>query len=501
MVNRIIKIIFMLILLFNSKANAEEPTTLKQSIDHFMSTLMQEFDISSATSIAVVSDKKTLYQQSFGYADIENKTLATNDTLFYIASATKPLFALTVLHSLNNSNYDTSLSLKAMFPEISFSDEIQAEKITLKDLLTHTSGLDDQLLSSAVSTSGIHTQQTKLLMLAQLFASDETSIGEFDYTNLGYNIVSIWYERTFNIRWQNAIAQTVFEPLNMAHSTAYVSEAKQKNWLIAKPYSFFNLHPNQALYLTKQDNTMHAAGGVISTSADMAKFITAQFSVASSELVKLNASLIHLAQQPIASLSGGRGDFSRTAYAYGWYTGQYKDNLTYHHFGSFDGFRPHLSFMPEQKVGIVILNNEGVLNDKLTDIIADFIYSKLLTEKDVEARIAARVAKLKNMALKYRDNTLEKEHNYTLVPWLLSAKKQHYVGKYHHPMAGTISITLVQDEFLLTWGNLHSSATPFKEKDQMRIKFRPTRGQYMQFYLRDNKPIKLIYDNIEFSKL
>jgi hypothetical protein len=64
--------------------------------------------------------------------------------------------------------------------------------------------------------------------------------------------------------------------------------------------------------------------------------------------------------------------------------------------------------------------------------------------------------------------------------WLLSANKQQYIGNYHRPLAGDIDITLNNQYFFLQWNNLHSSATPFKEKDQIRIKFRPTSGQYIQ---------------------
>jgi CubicO group peptidase (beta-lactamase class C family) len=498
MSNRILRTFTALVLLFTINAGAEQTTKLKPNIDRFMSKLMQEFDINSATSIAVVSDQEVIYQQSFGYADIENKKLATDDTLFYIASITKPLFALTVLQSLENSAYDTSLSLKKMFPEVVFAKEIQAEKITIKDLLTHTSGLDDKLLSTAVSTSGIYSKASKLLMLAKLFPSTNSKHGEFDYTNLGYNIVSIWYEKTFNKSWQDGIAQSVFKPLNMMYSTAYISEVKNNHWALAKPYSFFSSTPKKALYLTKHDNTMHAAGGVISTASDMAQFLKAQLNTKGSAAI--HSDLIHSTQKPIASLDSKRGDFKRKNYAYGWYTGTYKNNLTYHHFGTFDGFRPHLSFMPNQQIGIVILNNEGMLNDKLTDLIADFIYSKLLAEKGAEARINAKIVKLKTMAFNYRKKMITKENNYTTAPWLLSTDKRQYTGTYHHSLAGDIDIVVSNKQFFLQWGNLHSLATPFRKKDQMRVKFRPTSGQYIQFEMLENKPTGLIYDGLTFIK-
>ena len=287
----------------------------------------------------------------------------------------------------------------------------------------------------------------------------------------------------------------------MSHSTAIISDAERNQRQIAKPYSFFSANPNEALYLTKQDNTMHAAGGVISSSNDMAKFLKLQLNAKTADNSHAPTSkLINRSQQAVATLTSSRGDFERNAYAYGWYTGSYKNHLTYHHFGSFDGFRPHLSFMPEEKLGLVILNNEGSLNDKLTDLIADFIYSKILAEKGVEQRINSRIAKLKTMAYKYRDKIVSKDKNYKLKPWQLGAEKENYVGKYHHPLAGDIRITHNDDVFELTWGNLKATATPLRGIDQMRVKFRPSSGQKIQFEMVDGNPTGLIYDGLTFVK-
>ena len=93
-----------------------------------------------------------------------------------------------------------------------------------------------------------------------------------------------------------------------------------------------------------------------------------------------------------------------------------------------------------------------------------------------------------------------KENNYTTAPWLLSANKLQDTGTYHHALAGNIDIVVSNKQFFLQWGNLHSSATPFREKDQMRVKFRPTSGQYIQFEMFENKPTGLIYDGLTFVK-
>ncbi len=506
------------ILVLFSQLNEAAPTSVKEipdsmnkqqslnsfqrSLDSFIVELMTEFNIKTATSIAVVKGEQILYQQTFGYADIANQIPAGNDTLFYIASITKPLFAFALLQALQQTDYNLNYTLAQMFPEVSFTKEIMADKITIRDLLTHTSGLDDNYLTTAVSISGIHSPEQKLQMLAELFASKNSKLGEFDYTNLGYNILSIWFVRTFKQPWQGYLQQQVFAPLQMQKSTAYMSEAVRQNWCIALPYSFFAEQQEQALYLTKKDNTMHAAGGVLSTSSDMAKWLIAQLSIhnntASSEQL-IAADLLRLSQEQVATLSSKRGDFERQGYALGWYTGIYKNTLSYHHFGSFDGFRPHLSFIPEHGIGLVILNNEGLLNDRLTDVIADFIYSKLLKETNVEQRIAKRITKLKTMAVEYRKKLIQKEQTYRDMPWQLKHDKADYAGIYSHPLAGEIHVSYQKGQFEINWGNLKSVATAYKKPDVMRVNLRPTRPQLLSFDLGGDSE-SLTLDGIRFVK-
>ena len=483
------------------KAQANEPESLKSSIDSFMHTVMDDFNITSASSIAVVNGEGVLYQNTFGYADVANKVNATNDTLFYTASMTKPIFALTVLAALERSRYTLDHTLDKMFPTITFSPSLHAQNITIRDLLSHKSGLDDDYLAMAVSTSGLHDIDKKMQMLAAVFANERAPLGKFEYSNLGYNIVSIWYEKTFNKTWQAGIKSSVFEPLEMTRSTAKMSDALTNDWLVAKPYSFFNKQINQSLYLRKQDNTMHAAGGVISTSTDMAKFLAIQLK---GQEDQNNSALplkrIQKSQQKIAEVDSKRGDFNRTGYALGWYTGQYKNKLTYHHFGSFDGFRPHMSFIPSENIGLVILNNEGDLNDKLTDIIADLIYGKLLNDETTNKRVAKRLSELKTTAFSYREKAIKHEDSYKNKSWNLSLPLSSYTGTYSHPLAGNVNVSHNNGNITVVWGNLTSTATAHNKLDAMRVKLRPSKAQLIRFKHNNTHVNQLVYGGTEFKR-
>ncbi|OKY27312.1 serine hydrolase [Thalassotalea sp. PP2-459] len=491
-VNRIIPTI--IFLLFSQVSNAN---SYLQKFDRFLINTIDTLDLKSSLSVAVVKDGTVIYQNTHGYANIAKQEKATANTLYYIASITKPIFSLAIQRVLSQSKYSLHTTLKEMFPEVNFQTEIKAEHITIKDLLAHTSGLSDQYLTTAVSLTGIHNPTLKLTMLTHLTINEENPLGQFDYTNLGYNIISLWYEKTFYHPWQTVVKQHVLTPMNMLSTTGFKSEALQNNKQIAKPYTYFSLSPQKALYLEKQDNTLHAAGGIYSTISDMATFLIHQLSA--KQISSLSKS-IHFTQKPIVALDSARGDFKRTHYGLGWYIGPYKQHKTYHHFGSFDGYRPHLSFMPEQGIGLVILNNEGMLNDKLTDVIADYIYGSLLKENAIEQTAAARLAKLANMAKKYRTVYVKKEQGYLEKPLALTLDKKAFTGTYAHPLAGEVNISLNDEKYFVTWGNLHATATAFKQPDILRIKLRPTRGQLIRFYIEQHSISALTLDGITFNK-
>lgn len=496
------------ILSFTPIAQADESTknNALEKINKFLNYIREEFNIKSGISIAIVKDQAIVYEHNSGYANIESSQAINNNTVYYIASITKPLFALTLLNALQNSKLTLHSNLNDLFPEIYFPDNVQASEITIKHLLNHTSGLNDHNMQAALAISGTYNSTSLMKMLSLLQPSKNMYQNKFEYTNLGYNILSLLFSNALNTPflqpWQEALNQTIFIPFDMSHSSAYMSSVKKNNWGLAQPYSFFSHNKNHSLYLQKKDNTMHAAGGVVSTAQDLANFLIVQLN--QGELYGKQVypkNLIHLSQKKTISLSEKKGDFIRTGYALGWYIGDYKDIRTYHHFGSFDGYRPHLSFMPEKKLGVVILNNEGMLNDQLTDLIADFTYSVLLNEQSVESRLKARVKALKNKAMAYQGRWLEKEAFYQSLSWNLSAHKQAYLGRYTHPLMGVFTVSQnTKSQYILDWGNVHSIATASKVLNTMRVKLRPSRAQIVHFQVKGNQVVALTYDNIKFSK-
>lgn len=455
----------------------------------------------SGTAIAVVKDGKVVYEGYFGFADIQRRTRVTRGTAFYIASTTKPFFALNALLKDAQGQLDTGTSLQAMFPETKFTG-FDAGAVSMKDLLVHTSGIDNQPLVWATAFSGIHDMSSRRALVAATSPDTDVAHGAFKYTNVGYNIVSVWLDRQFAMPWQDQLDTAVFQPLGMSHSSTYISRAQANGWPLAQPYSFASAVPNDPLYLRKADDTMQAAGGLVSTAPDLATFLMVQLSQGKQQGRQvLPRSVLARSQEQQVELQGRYLDFARTGYAWGWYAGEYKGRRMLHHFGAFPGYHAHLSFMPEAGVGLVVLNNEDVLGAQLTNLIADYAYGTLLGEPGVESRLSARFGELQGKA-KAMQAAMAKQREVILErPWQLSLPHDAYAGTYTHDLLGTVSVQANDArQMVIQWGRLAAVATGYEGQDQVRVELRPNSGDIVSFAVGDGQVEALTLEGMVFKR-
>jgi CubicO group peptidase (beta-lactamase class C family) len=478
-------------------ASGDAFAPLTRAVQRFKDTT----DYPTGTAVIVVKDGKIAYQGYFGFADIQAKTPVTPDTVFYIASATKPFFALDALLAEHAGKLDTKASLQAMFPEARFVG-FDAGTVTLRHLLTHTSGIQNGALGWATAFSGVHDAESLQRLVTSSQPNAEAPLGTFDYTNIGYNIASVWLDRIDAKPWQAQLQARIFAPLRMTHTTTRASEADARGWTVAKPYAFIATDRSVPLYLRKTDATMHAAGGMLSSAPDLATFLIAQ--LGDGKLARkqvLPASVIRASQARQASTDGKYLDFPRDGYAWGWYTGEYKGRRMLHHFGGFAGFHAHLSFMPEAGIGLVVLNNEDMLGARLTNLIADYAYGIALHEPGVAAKANERFVQLAGDAAKLEQAALRQREALQARPWRLSLPRAAYAGRYVHADLGEMTVTLqTNDAIALRWGQLRAIASGFDKPDHVRVELVPNSGNVLEFVVKDGRVHALLLDGMRFGK-
>lgn len=452
----------------------------------------------SGTAIAVVKDGKIIYEGYFGFSDMQARTPVTRDTVFYIASTTKPFFALNALMKEADGELDTDMSLQQMFPSTQFTG-FDAKSVTLRNLLTHTSGIENQPLVWATAFSGIHDSSSLHRLVAASYPDTDVAHGEFKYTNVGYNIASIWIDRQFATPWQTQLDRSIFQPLGMRHTSASISHAKAAGWLLATPYSFIDHQPNKPIYLRKFDDTMQAAGGMVSTAPDLARFLIAELSERNGAIAH---AVIERSHQPQATLASHYMDFHRSGYAWGWYTGQYKGHVMLHHFGSFAGFHAHLSFMPDANIGLVVLNNESFLGARLTNLIADDVYGVLLQQPGIASEVAQRFENLQSKARSARVAVAKRRALIDARPWKLSLPRENYAGTYTNELLGDMTVTLDGAQSMqIRWGRVASATTAGEQPDQVRVEFAPNSGNFLAFTVKEHHVEAIHFEHMIFRRV
>lgn len=469
------------------------------------------FDYPSGTSIAVVKGNKILYQGTFGYANIEKQVKATNQTSYYIASSTKPFFALATLLKEHEGALSENTSMTSLFPKISF-DQIDAGKVTVKHLLTHTMGFDNTGLVWATAYAGVHDYGSRRKLIAKSKPEEEQALGKYEYSNVGYNTLSVWFDQQYPHGWQQELKQTVFSPLKMNHTSAKMSDTNLPGWSVAQPYSFFSDNKNQQLYLSKQDNTMHSAGGMVATAPDIARFVIAQLNEGKVDGKQVfPATVIKKSQQLQVNIEESYGDYERFGYAWGWNLNRYKDQVLHSHFGGFSGTTAHISYMLEKEIGVVILNNDDALysNKTVSGFLASAIYDILLNDeqdtKEQTVRLDQKHAGEFDKIVSKFDNISQRiaKHRQQRAArkWQLTLPKKDYTGIYRHPLIGEIKVTLDdKNQFHTSWGNMHAIATPYKTPDTFRVELAPGQGRPLKFNLLDNKIESVVFDTMVFSR-
>jgi CubicO group peptidase (beta-lactamase class C family) len=218
-----------------------------------------------SVAMVVVKDDKPIFMRAVGMANKEAGTKADVNTLYYTGSSTKSYTALAAALLDREGKIKLSDPVIKYVPGVTFKSPIP-EKVTVQNLLTHTSGLRNGPIIWRTAFSGEIDDKDLMRVFADGTAYNEQNYGKYAYTNLGYNIYGQLLKISLGKKWQDVLQEKVFGPLGLKQTTAYVSKARARKLSVAESYLF---SPNAETVIRspidKQDNNMQAAGGIFTS--------------------------------------------------------------------------------------------------------------------------------------------------------------------------------------------------------------------------------------------
>jgi len=296
-------------------------------------------------AVAIVKDDKAVFQKGFGLRDVERNLPVTADTLFAIGSCSKAFTAMAVVISQDEGKLSLDDSPKKHLPYFKLQDPEADAKITVRDLLHHSSGLDRTDI--AWYTGALNREEA--IKVAGLAKPTAKFREKFLYQNNMYSSAGEVAGRANKTTWEGYIAERFFKPLGMKssdtsvkqmvkaadHATGYSLEDKKTKKAMLRDLT--NIAPAGAINSNVKDMSQWArlmlGGGVFE-----GKRLVSEKGFA--EIVKKHISM------------GGNND-----YGLGWMLNQWNGHQVVSHGGGIDGFNSLVALMPDQKLGIIILTN------------------------------------------------------------------------------------------------------------------------------------------------
>lgn len=430
-------------------------------------------------AIVVIKDDRPIFVRAYGMADKEAGIKAEPDTLFYTGSSTKSFTALAAAMLDKEGKIKLADPLTKYAPGIHFKNEIP-DKVTIQNLLTHTSGLRNGALINRLAFTGQIDQRELDHVLGEGTTFNDANFGKYAYTNLGYNIYGLALHYHLNKKWQDLLQERIFNPAGLTHTTAYVSRARARKYKIAAPYVIDN---DTAAYagkmvrsqLEKSDENMQSAGGIFMSVSDLGRWLNLNMNggkLGGKQIVA--ADLINKVHTGYTQSTRNEPPFSAEAdYGLGWWIGKYRNEKVIFHHGGYPGYRSHVSFMPEKRIAVGIFVNNDALGGRLADMIAAYAYDWWLRTENFEADYDKQVQDTVKSYERIRQGMAAEAAQRAKREWQLTQPFPDYAGTYTNDLLGTVEIVPKEKALAVRMGGLNAIATPFTEKDTIRVVMLP----------------------------
>ncbi len=311
-------------------------------------------------SVAIVKDGQVFLSSGFGVRELGKQDAVDGDTLFAIASNTKAFTAAALAILDEEGKVHWSDKVQQHLPWLQLYDAYVSAELRVDDLLCHRSGLGT--FSGDLLWWGTPYSPEEVLRRTRHLPPKGPFRSSYGYSNLMFLAAGEVISKTSGKSWHNFVQERILGPVGMDRSVTsitsleargnYASPHKPTPEAVA-PIPWYNW------------DTMAAAGGIISSSNDMAKWLNVQlakgriddsrrlFSEASSRRMWSPHTII-----PVSEASQKRSPTTHfRSYGLGWSLADYKGRMTASHGGGYDGMYSYVCLVPEENLGVVLLTN------------------------------------------------------------------------------------------------------------------------------------------------
>src|SRR5438552_17653440 len=336
-----------------SHVTSDQVTHAIQELEKLAQTQIQEHGL-PGVAIAVVFQDKVVYAKGFGVRDVNTTTPVDADTVFQLASLSKPIGSTVVGALVGEGKITWDSKLSVLDPTFAMFDPWVTHEITIRDMYAHRSGLPEHagdLLEDLGFTRAEILHRLRYQHPASSFRS------HYAYTNFGMTEGGIAAAKAYGLEWEQAAEEKLFKPLGMSStSSRYANFVTRTNKALGHV-----LVDGKWMQKFKRDpDAQSPTGGVSSSVNDLAKWLRLQLANGKfdGKQVVDNDALVETHHPHMLT---GFNPFTQlpTFYGLGWNVSYDPEGrLRLNHSGAFGlGAATYVNLVPGEQLGIVVLTN------------------------------------------------------------------------------------------------------------------------------------------------
>jgi CubicO group peptidase (beta-lactamase class C family) len=427
-------------------------------LDQFVASVMEEWHI-PGLAIGIIQDGRPVLLKGYGFRDLERKLPVTPRTLMAIGSNSKSFTVVLMGMLADSGKLDWDKPVRDYLPDFQLHDEFASREMTPRDLVTHRSGLPRHDLLWYGGSLG----REELYRRLKYLEPNASFRSRWQYQNLMFMTAGYLVEKRTGRSWDDLIRERLFTPLGMARSNTTVRElpasddaALAYEWrpcptehaaaTVAPPAPGGAAAPGTAecglVKVPYRNLDAIAPAGAINSSVDeMLHYV--QFHIDSGRyngrhiLSQENEVRMQTPQMLIGTQDIWPDEFGVAAYGLGLAVTVYRGHKLVQHGGGIDGFISQMSWLPKERIGVVVLTNMSG-NNPVPNMVTENVLDRLLSLPAIDwaARARKQQQDAEAQQKKQRDERAAARKPNTTPSHELAA----YAGTYEHPGYGRVTV-------------------------------------------------------------
>lgn len=358
-------------------AKQADPKVQLKGFPEFVTKIMAEWKV-PGMAVAIVKDGKVIFAEGFGLRDVKQDLKVTPHTIFPIGSCSKAFTAAGVGILVDEGKVGWDEPVRTYLPDFKLQGEYASAHITLRDLLSHRTGLprhDLMWMGGQFDRRELYDRLRYLEMNKELRAV-------WQYQNLMFMTAGYLVGKVDGSSWEDFMQKRIIDPLGMKETNFSVA-LTQKAADFSRPYMEVKDKIEQVPY--RDITAVGPAGSINSNVLDMAQWVLMNLNKGKfgNKQIVSEASMAQIhSPQMLTPMPIQYDEILYVSYGMGWVIEPYRGHLLLWHNGGIDGFVSQVAFLPRENSGLVILSN---LNQNQVPVIVCYnIVDRLLGLNQVD---------------------------------------------------------------------------------------------------------------------